>query len=340
MIERAWPFILSLTLFASLPAAAQVTAAEKASAEALFDRGLAALREGKLEEACARLEQSNAIERGIGTMLYLAECYEKSGRTASAWALFREAWSEAQAAGQMDRANQGRLRAERLEPLLSRLAIEVPESNRVPGLEITRNGIPVPKGLWGLSLPVDPGEQRIDARAAGFRGHTLTLVIEKGPAAQRTTIPKLEAAPVAAIPAPEVDATLDMRPPSGGSIPPPPPTAPPPRGMSTPQIIGLATAGAGAVLLVVGTAYGVRAIKKNNQAKDAGCDNDDCTTSRGERLTDDAITASRVSNVGVFGGAALVAGGLLTYFLMPKRETKVALTIDKQSAALGVGGVF
>src|ERR1700712_2438459 len=127
MHTRPWIWVFAVCWLTG-SAQAQVTASDKATAEALFDRGLALLREGKLEEACARLEQSNAVEHGIGTMLYLAECYEKSGRTASAWALFREASSEAQAAGQVERAVAGRQRAERIEPTLSRLTVEVPDA--------------------------------------------------------------------------------------------------------------------------------------------------------------------------------------------------------------------
>src|ERR1700743_3286590 len=155
MHTRRWLWVVSLWSLSAFTSAAlgarvaeaQVSAADKATAEALFDRGLTLLKEGRLEEACQRLEQSNTIEHGIGTMLYLAECYEKSGRTASAWALFREASSEAHAAGQVERATAGRQRAARLEPTLSRLTIEVPDAARVPGLEVTRNGTPVAKGV-------------------------------------------------------------------------------------------------------------------------------------------------------------------------------------------------
>ncbi|MFM2417004.1 MAG: hypothetical protein RL385_1727, partial [Pseudomonadota bacterium] len=76
-------------------ARAETNAADKAAAEALFDRGLQLLRDGKVSEACSALEESESIEPGIGTMLYLADCYERLGRTASAWALFREAASRA-----------------------------------------------------------------------------------------------------------------------------------------------------------------------------------------------------------------------------------------------------
>jgi len=343
MIKRL-TFIVTVLLLAT-SAAAQVTPAEKAAAEALFDRGLVALREGKLEEACARLEQSNAIERGIGTMLYLAECYEKSGRTASAWALFREASSEAQAAGQLERAGAGRQRAERLEPLLSRLIIDVPDANRSPGLEVVRNGINVPKGAWGLALPVDPGEHRVEARAVGFETATQTVVVEKGPAVARLELGKLTPAPVAAIETPEMNATLDTTPASGGSVPPiSTPAAAVRTGLSTQQIVGIALGGAGVVLLAIGGGYGIRAIKKNNAAEDEEkCRGDLCPfdpNKRGERLTEDGLKASRIANIGVFGGAALLAGGLVTYLLAPKRDTKLAISVDRQSAALGVGGVF
>src|SRR5262245_35365409 len=92
-------------------AGAQSTAGDKAMAESLFDRGLQLMRDGKYPEACSQLEQSQSIERGIGTLLYLGECYEKLGRTASAWATFREASSAARAEGQADRAKVGSTRA-------------------------------------------------------------------------------------------------------------------------------------------------------------------------------------------------------------------------------------
>ena len=113
-------------------ASAQGTAADKALAESLFDRGLTLMRQGQFAEACAQLEQSEAIERGIGTMLYLGECYEKLGRTASAWATFREAASAARAEGQTDRAKAGNTRADRLEPLLSKLSVNVAAASTTP----------------------------------------------------------------------------------------------------------------------------------------------------------------------------------------------------------------
>ena len=337
MDKRRWIWMLPLWLLAA-GAHAQVTAGDKATAEALFDRGISLMREGKLEEACARLEQSQAIERGIGTMLYLAECYEKSGRTASAWALFREAASEAQAAGQVERAVAGRQRAERLEPSLTKLTVEVSESSRVPGIEVVRNGTPIHKGAWGLPLPVDPGEQRILVQAPGYEPHTLVIVVERGTSTARVDVPPLVRAPL-----PAVSDAVPAESAPGQSTPLPSvavTTEPPTK--SKLKLVGIIVGGAGVALLAVGGGFGIRAIHKNNDAKQAGCTRKTCTDDDGVDLTNQALTASKVANVGIIGGGALVAGGLLTYFLAPRseRQTKVALSSDGRSLGLHVGGAF
>jgi len=122
---------------------------DKVLAEALFQRGLAEMRRGRFAEACSALEQSQAIEFGIGTMLYLAECYEYQGRTASAWALFREAAAAARAEGQNERAKMGTARAARLEPRVSKLAVHVPEFHALPSLLVLRDGQPMPRAWIG-----------------------------------------------------------------------------------------------------------------------------------------------------------------------------------------------
>lgn len=342
MNKRRWIWMCTLWLMAA-GAHAQVSAGDKATAEALFDRGLSLMREGKLEEACARLEQSQAIERGIGTMLYLAECYEKSGRTASAWALFREAASEAQAAGQVERAAAGRQRAERLEPALSKLTIEVPASSRVAGLQVVRNGTLIQQGAWGLPLPVDPGEQRIQVQAPGHQPHTLVVAVEKGTTTAKVDIPPLVPAPQTAVSEASPPQVAPGQPASPGTQLPSvavSSSAPPER--SKLKLVGIIVGSVGVALLAVGGGFGIRAINKNNDAKDEGCRGESCTTNDGVDLTNQALTASKVADVGIIGGGVLVAGGLLTYLLAPKgeRQTSVALAADGRSVGLRVGGVF
>jgi hypothetical protein len=56
---------------------------------------------------------------------------------------------------------------------------------------------------------------------------------------------------------------------------------------------------------------------------------------------DKANTAANVSTGFWVAGGVLAVGGLVTYFLAPKyRGADVALRLDRQTAALQVGGVF
>lgn len=339
MQERSWPWVLVVLITAALSAAlahAQVSPSEKAAAEALFDRGLAQLKEGKLEEACASLEQSQTIERGIGTMLYLADCYERTGRTASAWALFREASSEARASGQAERAEAGRERAERIEPNLARLTIEVPERVRVTGLEVLRDGVVVPSGAWNVPLPIDPGQHRIEARASGHVSHVQLVQIEKGPSVRVIALPALEAQPTAAEP---VAATPEPGPVIAEPSAPPP--ALPERGKKQ-RITGIVLGSVGVALLAIGGGFGIQAIKKNNLANDK-CplpQNQSCAEQEGVDASKTAKRAGTISTVGFAAGGALLAGGLVTYFLAPRSDTKVSIAADRQMAVIQVGGVF
>lgn len=331
MNKRSWLWVVAVWSWAAL-ASAQVPPSEKAAAEALFDRGVAQLKEGKLEQACASLEQSQAIERGIGTMLYLADCYERTGRTASAWALFREAASEARASGQAERAEAGRQRAERLEPNLARLTVDVPEGSRVKGLEVTRDGVAVLPGAWGVSIPVDPGEHRIEARAAGYLTHAQSIVVAKGPGVQQVVVPLLAEAPV-----PVAESVKAQEP---APVAAPPPAAPLPERGRTQRLTGIVLGSAGVALLAVGGGFGIRAIKKKNEANDRCQDLDPCGDKEGVDASKDGHTAGTISTVGFAAGGALLAGGLITYLLAPKRETQVAFDVGPHGGVVRVGGVF
>jgi len=341
MHKLRWLAVWALCSLAA-GAHAQVSAADKATAEALFDRGLALMREGKLQEACARFEESNAVEHGIGTMLYLADCYEQSGRTASAWALFREASSEAQAAGQSERAQAGRQRAARLEPSLSRLVIEVPGGHHVNGLEVLRNGTIVTKGVWGEPLPVDPGEHHVVARAPGYHAREQTITVERGANVARVEIPKLEPAPVAAAPTP-VEAPPAAVTPAVAAVAASEPApalnaAKTERGRGQ-RLTGIILGSAGVAMLAVGVGFGVRAMKLDKDTEDL-CPDNRCRTKPAQDDRKSALSASRVATAGLVTGGALLAGGVITYFLAPRSDKQVALSVDKQSASLVVGGVF
>ena len=316
-------------------------ASDKAAAESLFDRGLDLMRQGKLSEACESLEQSQAIEAGIGTMLYLAECYEKTGRTASAWALFREASSRAAAAGQTERAEAGKQRAEQLEGKLSTLTVTIAEASQVEGLSVLRDGTALNEGLWNLPVPVDPGTHQLEARAPGYKAWKAEVTVAD--AAQASVeIPALEAAPE------EVAARTEPEPATfAAPITHPVTQAPPPDPRTGKlQLSSLIVGGAAVVTLGIGTVYGIRAINRNNDSKEL-CSGSTCSKPRGVTLSNQAFDDGRKSNGFLAAGAVLAVGAGTLYWLAyrsEKRDQARSLTphlsFDTQSLHCALGGTF
>ena len=93
----------TLLLLSSSLATAQPTAGQQATAEALFEQASALVDQGRFPEACEKFAASQELDPGLGTLLYLADCYDRAGRSASAWALFREVQARARRASQPDR---------------------------------------------------------------------------------------------------------------------------------------------------------------------------------------------------------------------------------------------
>ena len=303
------------------PAPAFAGADEKIAAEALFDEGKRLMLEGKFAPACEKLEQSERVDPAIGTLLYLAECYEKSGRPASAWATFREASSAARASGQLERARVGQERAARLEPSLVRLTIMVPpEDVAITGFTVKRATDIVPQALWGASVPIDPGDYSIEASAAGYEPYVRRITVGKEPLT--VELPPLRALPPTSAPPPPVPVVAATAAPSQGvGQPPPPPQADQGGGLSTLQISGLVIAGAGIISIGVGTVFGVKAISKNDDAKAHCPDANACNDPLGETLSNEANDAAVVANITIGVGAAALIGGGLMYFLGPSKAS-------------------
>src|SRR5262249_5643835 len=126
---------------------------EKAAAEALFEEGRRLVGQGAYGEACPKFADSQRLDPSPGTLLNLANCWEKLGRTASAWATYREAESAANAARRADYLAAAQRHAEALAPKLARLTVVVTKS--VDGLKVKRDGVGVESAEWGVALPVD-----------------------------------------------------------------------------------------------------------------------------------------------------------------------------------------
>ena len=91
--------IVRAIAIAGVIAAAAPVRAQSVEAEVLFQEGKKLLKEGKIAEACDKLEASDRLESSIGTLLNLADCREKTGQLASAWAAFVKAAQSAKRSG-------------------------------------------------------------------------------------------------------------------------------------------------------------------------------------------------------------------------------------------------
>jgi hypothetical protein len=287
---------------------------DPAAAQALFDEARKLSAAGRHSEACAKLAESNRLDPGIGTQFHLADCQEKSGRIASAWATFLEVASQAHASGQGDREKAALKRAGQLESRVPKLRIDVPEANRVNGLEIRRDGALVGPAQWGSPVPVDPGEHELVATAPGRRTLTQKVRADLGKTAT-LELPLLEVDPTstsgAATPA---QAFVAVQPEQGEAAAPASTEKPAPADAATsgPNPLVYALAGVGVVGVGVGTAFGLMARSANEDSK-AECrtDNPNLCTSAGVELRDDALAKGNVATVAfIVGGAALAGAGV------------------------------
>ncbi len=342
--------VLCVGLTTGAAAEAQTSASDKAAAEALFDQAQDLMKKKDYAEACTKFEQSQRIDPAIGTLLYLADCYERVGRLASAWATFREGASEAREAGQMDRARAGEKRAALLEPRLSKLTVKVAtENDGIDGLTVTRGKEDVLKGLWGVAVPVDAGDYVVRASAPGYKAFEQTISVPADAASATINIPKLEVDPAQAAPAEPVP----VQPPA----PEPPvaqPAAYPPLGQdrgpsddsdpgSTQRTIGLVVGGVGLVGIGVGAFFGFDAISKNDDAKALCPRGNVCDDPDGVTLTDDAKKAATISNIAFAAGGAALAGGVILYLTAPSKSStalRVAPSLGPRQAGVSLGGRF
>ena len=178
-------------LLGTVPRYALAQSSNQVAAEALFREARKLLDAGQFREACEKLEASRRLDPAVGTLLNLARCREKIGQTATAWAAYHEAIRAAKAAGQTDREKAARERADALEPTLPRMTVAVSAEARADKVQVRRDGVALPAELWGVTVPVDPGEHTVDATAAGKKQWAIKATLqERGTA--NITVPALE----------------------------------------------------------------------------------------------------------------------------------------------------
>ncbi len=293
---------------------------EKAAAEALYVEAQRLIGQGKFVEACPKLEDSQRRDPGIGTMLYLADCYEKVGRVASAWAEFREAEDLSHKENDQ-RAEVAKRHADALEPRLARLTIKVSPASDVQGMIIRRDGKALGPSERGVAIPVDPGPHVVTVEAPKKKPWKRPITIAETPTNTDLEISGLEDAPE---PPPPPKATIIQEEPTKGN---------------TQRVVGLATTGAGVAGVTIGIITGLGA-KSTYDDSASHCTGNFCDAT-GTQKRHAAYDSATVSTISWIAGGALLAGGGVLYFTAPRAKVvTVGVSPLPGGVRVGLGGEF
>lgn len=277
-------FCIGTSLLGATSTLRAQTTDDGVAAESLFTSGRELMQAGKYQEACEKFEASRRLEPALGTTLNLANCYEKLGRTASAWAEFKRAAAEAQRLDDATRKATALERAAALEPKLSRLWLQTDD----PSISVSRNGVPVDAGVLGNAIPVDPGSHRLEASAPGKVTWTDTVEVKGEGATVEIRIPALATSEGGAS---NATPTLEASAPAMST-----------ESSSTQRSVAWISGGVGAAGVVTGTVFGLLASSSWSEAKDS-CNDGTYECSKSE---DSAKTQANVATVAfIVGGVGL-----------------------------------
>src|SRR5689334_18551597 len=84
-------------------ALAQGPSADLPIAQGLFEQGRTLMGAGRYEEACPKFAESERLDPAPGTLLNLAVCHEKEGKTATAWAEYNDVIAASRRDGNAER---------------------------------------------------------------------------------------------------------------------------------------------------------------------------------------------------------------------------------------------
>jgi hypothetical protein len=293
--------LAAIALLASQPVLARGDNAATA-AEALFRQAKSLLAKGEMEKACAKLDASRKLEPAVGTLLYLGDCYDKLGKTASAWAAFRDARSLAEERKD-PRMKIADVRAIALKPRVSTISLKVAEGNaKLDGFALRRDGVDLPVASWTAAMPLDAQSYRYEASADGHKGWSREVKVQDGGAAMVVEVPLLASTAAAKQPA---DGSGDAA-----------VAAPGASGWSTLQWAGIASGGVSVVSVVVGAIFGGLASASNDESlKPENCRSEALCTQTGLDLRDDAKSQASISTATIIAGGILAAGGATLFIL-------------------------
>jgi hypothetical protein len=331
----AWAGVLVLSPLLARSAPTPAPAQARAAASALFDDARRLMAKGRAAEACPKLEESQRLWPGIGTLFNLASCYEKVGRTASAWTSYREVLAQTITAGQAERVEVIRDRVRAIEPTLVRLVLDV--ASPVADLQVSRDGVDAAAPLWGIAVPVDPGTHVIRAAAPGYESWQQTITVEGRGKVVTVKVPRLArvSQPLAAVePEPPPVAATRPEAPATGLVATQPARLPPPNPVRWQVPVGIAGMALGVAGMGGGVGIGFFA---RGKAATADCDASNVCSDAGIAQRAEAMRLGDIGTGVFIGGAVVAAAGALVLILAPPPSPQWA---DALQWGIGPGGLW
>ena len=316
-------FICAAISTVSLTAAAEPSSVDSAAAQALFDQGRQLMSQGNYTEACPKFEESARIVGHSGTLLNLANCYEKQGRVTTAWSTFLSAAAAANRIGNADREAEARARASALAPSLPKIVINVAAADKSTNIAITRDGVAVGQVQFGVPIPADPGVHKVTASMPGHKTWETTVEIKSKGETVQVDVPTLEALPAVALAAPAREATQLPREEQANKSK-----------SNSQRTVALVVGGVGVVGVAVGSVAGLVSKSKHDNADDH-CSGSNCNDSQGVSLRSDARLWGNISTVAFIVGAAGLATGVTLWISAPKAESQPGTQV-----AVGPGSIL
>jgi serine/threonine-protein kinase len=260
----------------------------------------------------------------LGVQLNLADCYERVGKTASAWVAFGQGAALAHRIGDA-RETLALERQQALAARLTRLRLSIAHAG-VEGFSLARDGMRVPSSVYGVDVPVDPGVHQIEAAAPGYLPWSTRVDVSGEGDVITVVIPELETTPLPPAATPVAPTTRD----AGNDRP---------RAM---QLVWI-SAGVGVVGIGVGTTLGMVARSLQQEAR-RDCDSSGNCTDAADALIQRSRRDGNISTCAFAIGGVALATGIVLYVRgsRDRGSSSVHLVPAMTSSAVGaaIGGAF
>ena len=295
------------------------------AAEALFLAGRDALKRGDFPTACAKFKESDRLDPATGTAANLADCEERLGRVAAAWASWKEAI-------ELLPANDPRLapmreRANAIEKRVPRLLVHAAPT-LPPDATMTRDGVEMTRAVLDTAIPEDPGAHTIVVKAQGHADRSYPIELKESQTTELTIDAGEAVAPPPAPPPPEPTKLIDQ----------PPPDSNPGK---TNRTIGFGLLGLGVAGVGVGIVTGIVAMGKKDDLQ-GNCFPANVCNADGASAARTGHTMALVSTVSFVVAGAALAGGAALILTAPKSRvtTAVVPAVGPHDAGISVRSSF